>query len=77
MTSKLLERIEQLESQLVQRDVDCIKEADARLRASLEKYPNLKTVFAKMGQIQNLLELSIVDSTPESVDQLATGKFYK
>ena len=26
-----------------------------------------------MAQIQNLLELSIVDSTPESVDQLATA----
>ena len=41
--------------------------------ASLEKYPNLAIIFGKMAQIQNLLELSIVDSTPESVDQLATA----
>jgi len=71
MTSKLTARIDQLESQLVQRDIDAINQADAKLRASLDAYPHLKLIFAKMGHIQNLLELSIVDATPDSVDQLA------
>ena len=72
MTSKLTERIDQLEAQLAQRDVDAINQAEARLRdGCLDAYPSLKAIFGKMGQIQNLLELSIVDATPDSVDQLA------
>ena len=34
MTSKLIERIDQLEAQLVQRDIDTINQAEAKLRAS-------------------------------------------
>ena len=31
------------------------------------------SVFGRIAQLQNLLELSIADSTPESIDQLARG----
>ena len=31
------------------------------------------SIFGRIAQLQNLLELSIADSTPESIDQLARG----
>ena len=35
------------------------------------------SIFGRIAQLQNLLELSIADSTPESIDQLARGNLQK
>ena len=43
--------------------------------AFLDKRKNMVSIFGRIAQLQNLLELSIADSTPESIDQLARGTF--
>ena len=85
---KLDERITRLEKELVEKDVITIRQAERKLSSDLgkislskkkptfysEKNKNLEAIFLKIFQIQNLLELSIADATPQSIDQLALGE---
>jgi len=71
--AQLNERIDQLETQLLLKDIETIKQAEKKLNSDLDKRKNMVSIFGRIAQLQNLLELSIADSTPESIDQLARG----